>query len=80
MSYGVRGVGEGAWVCVQGGGHCVASISVVDTCWCHLLVLIAGCCSPDQGAVGLGLCLQPHQDDQRAPRGFPCKSVQRAQP
>jgi Skp family chaperone for outer membrane proteins len=32
---------------------------------------LAGCLPPHQGAVGVGVCLQPHQDDQRAARSLP---------
>jgi hypothetical protein len=34
----------------------------------------AGCCTSNQGPVGVGLCLQPHQDDQRTTRGLPSES------
>lgn len=44
-------------------------------CWNVLCTLLnAGGCPPDQGAVGVGVCLQPHQDDQRAARGLPGES------
>ena len=48
-----------------------AAIAAAAAAAAAAVLLSLGCCPPGQGSVGVGLCLQPHQNDQRAARGVP---------